>query len=176
VEEPVPIQEEDTAPKRIRMDVKPLQEEHLQNSFLEEEPEVEVSHPMWRDGLPQDGGFIYWDLLATLFLLVACTGFLLLDPLKRPVYLTIFFLLGYALVVLLYPAPGRLALAKRVGATILLGLLVLGVSYLLWIWLLGLPPTLLHLGHLHPGGFTGGWLPAQVRLPGGGSIGRRHPS
>jgi len=133
VEEPVPIQEEDTAPKRIRMDVKPLQEEHLQNSFLEEEPEVEVSHPMWRDGLPRDGGFIYWDLLATLFLLVACTGFLLLDPLKRPVYLTIFFLLGYALVVLLYPAPGRLALAKRVGATILLGLLVLGVSYLLWI-------------------------------------------
>ncbi len=135
-EEP-PVRVPET-PMEVREDVKPLRDELLQNGFDEEEPQPEVSHPMWRDGLPHKSGFIYWDLLIVLILTAGSLAFLILNPVNNQSYssiisyLALLFLLSYSLVVLFYPAPGSLRLISRLVATILLGLLIFAVSFLLW--------------------------------------------
>lgn len=126
------------APKRVPEDVKPLREEHIQNGYEEEKPEPVVSHPMWREGLPRKGGFRYWDLLIVLLLSGASIAFLILDPLNKPEYtsiisyLILLFLLGYSLVVSIYPDPKRMGLGSRLIASILISLLIFAVSFLLW--------------------------------------------
>ncbi len=125
------------APKLIPEDVKPLRDEHIRNGYEEIKPEPEVSHPMWREQ-PLEGGFRYWDLFTVILLTALTLAFLNLDLFVNPQYtiistsLSLLFLLGYVLLAVLYPDPKRLGTGYRLMASIVIGVLILAVSFLLW--------------------------------------------
>ncbi|MDP3066963.1 MAG: hypothetical protein Q8N08_09530, partial [Methanobacteriaceae archaeon] len=127
-------------------DVKPLKEgiitrkDKSQTTLKEEsKPSRDESQPLWRDEIPPDkGGIRSWDLLLVLLLTGLSVGFLVLDPLQNPVYtslifyLSVLFLLGYSLLVLVYPSPDGLRWNNRILVSILIGLLVFYASFFAW--------------------------------------------
>lgn len=126
------------APKEIREDVKPLRDEHLQNGFEDKKPKPEVSHPLWRQDVPAEEGFCCWDLFVVILLTALTLAFLNMDLFINPLYtsllayLSMLFLFGYVLVVVIYPVPKRMRIGSRLVASIIIGILIFAVTFLLY--------------------------------------------
>jgi len=126
------------APKMVREDVKPLRDEHLQNGFEDKKPKPEVSHPLWRQDVPAEEGFCCWDLFVVILLTALTLAFLNMDLFINPLhtsllaYLSMLFLFGYVLVVVIYPVPKRIRIGSRLVASIIIGILIFAATFLLY--------------------------------------------
>jgi uncharacterized membrane protein len=123
----------------IQGDVKPLQNEFIQNGHEEDvKPADRISHPLWREQSKHEEGFRYWDLFVVTLLTALTLVFLNLNLFIKPeytsliAYLSMLLLFSYALLVVFYPLPNRMGMVTRLMSSIIIAILIFVVTFFLF--------------------------------------------